>query len=163
TSQPSTSQPSASQPSTSQPSTSQPSASQPSTPQPSTPQPSTPQPSPPQPSPPQPSASQASASQPAPSPELDVDRVIAELANLRARRRFADAATLLEQTLETELPIATLERLSYELGDIRSHQLADPGRACRHWQSHRARFPQGRYTAEVAAAVRRLGCEETKP
>jgi hypothetical protein len=70
---------------------------------------------------------------------------------------------MLERALADPYPTATLERLSYELGDIRTYQLADPQRACRHWQSHRARFPQGRYTDEVAAAVRRLGCEETTP
>lgn len=96
-------------------------------------------------------------------PPLDTDRVIADVANLRARRRFADAAALLEQTLTGDLPIATLERLSYELGDIETYQLANPERACRHWRLHRARFLQGRYTDEVDAAVRRLACEETRP
>ena len=97
------------------------------------------------------------------SPELEVDRILADLSRLRARRRFADAAAMLEQALASGLPSTTLERLSYELGDIRTHQLADPEHACRHWQSHRARFPQGRYTDEVAAAVRRLRCQETTP
>jgi hypothetical protein len=105
----------------------------------------------------------ATASVPAPAAALDVDRVITDVANLRARGRFADAAALLEPTLTEPLPPATLERLSYELGDIATYQLADPQRACRHWQSHRARFPQGRYTHEVEAAVRRLACEGTKP
>jgi hypothetical protein len=96
-------------------------------------------------------------------PALDIDRVIAEVASLRARRRFAEAAALLERTLAAEFPIATLERLSYELGEIQTYQLANPERACRHWRLHRARFQQGRYTDEVAAAVRRLACEETTP
>ena len=99
----------------------------------------------------------------APAPTIDVERVVADLANLRARRRFADAARLLEQTLAHDLPSTMRERLDYELGDIRTHQLADRERACRHWQSHRTRFPQGRYTTEIDAAVRRLGCEETTP
>ena len=50
------------------------------------------------------------------------------------------AAALLDRALTTGLPTATLERLSYELGDIRTYQLADPERACRHWRSHRVRF-----------------------
>jgi hypothetical protein len=98
-----------------------------------------------------------------PTKSIDVDRVITELKNLRARRRFADAVGLLERTLSAELPAETLERLSYELGDIQTYQLASPERACRHWHLHRARFPQGRYTVEVDAAVRRLGCKETTP
>src|SRR5690606_767669 len=98
-----------------------------------------------------------------PAPVLDVDRMIAEVTNLRVRRRFADAAALLERTLAADLPAATLERLSYELGDILTYQLADSALACSHWHSHRSRFPQGRYTDEVSAAVRRLGCEESTP
>jgi hypothetical protein len=106
---------------------------------------------------------------PEPAPEaIDVDRVLAELGNLRARRRFSEAVALLERTLAmraqngaTPLPAATHERLGYELGAILTYQLADRARACRHWQVYRAQFPQGRYTDEVAAAVRRLSCEET--
>jgi transmembrane sensor len=94
---------------------------------------------------------------------LDVDHVITQVKNLRSRRRFADAAALLERTLTAELPTATLERLSYELGEIQTYQLASSDRACRHWSAHRERFPQGRYTVEVDAAVRRLGCKETTP
>jgi hypothetical protein len=100
--------------------------------------------------------------EPAPQPEaIDVDRALAELGNLRARRRFSEAVALLERTLATPLPAATHERLGYELGAILTYQLADRARACRHWQAYRAQFPQGRYTDEVAAAVRRLSCEET--
>jgi len=124
----------------------------------------------PQTSPSGPSASQSSALQPedpttkAPqSTELAVERLLTELANLRSRRRFSDAAALLERALTTDLPSETIERLSYELGDILTYQLTDPARACRHWQSHSARFPFGRYPAEVAAAVRRLACKETMP
>ena len=94
-------------------------------------------------------------------PALDIDQLLAELANLRARRRFIDAARLLENALATALPSTTHERLSYELGDIRTYQLTDRERACAHWQAHRDRFPHGRYTDEVAAAVRRLACQET--
>jgi len=108
---------------------------------------------------PEPVTPPAEVVQPAP----DGDRVITELANLRARRRFADAAALLERTLAGELPAASRERLSYELGDILTYQLATPQRACRHWHEHRARFAKGRYTDEIEAAVRRLGCEDTKP
>jgi hypothetical protein len=96
-------------------------------------------------------------------PALDIDRVIVDVANLRARRRFADAASLLERTLTAGLPPATFERLSYELGEIQTYQLTGSDRACRHWRSHRARFPQGRYTNEIDAAVRRLHCEGTPP
>ena len=134
-----------------------------STPSPSTLPPSTLPPSTLPPSTLPPSTSPPSTPSAPQSPAVNIDRVLADLANLRARRRFVDAAALLEQALTAELPIATAERLSYELGDIRTYQLADTARACRHWQSHRARFPQGRYSAEVAAAVRRLGCEETTP
>ena len=93
----------------------------------------------------------------------DIDELLTAVENLRARRRFADAAALLERALTTAYPTATLERLSYELGDIRTYQLTDRASACRHWHTHRARFPQGRYTDEVAAAMRRLRCKETTP
>jgi transmembrane sensor len=105
------------------------------------------------------------AAPPAPSPvvdkpPVDVDHILSELASLRARARFADAAALLERALAEELPAATRERLSYELGEIETYQLHTE-RACRHWQSHRAQFPHGRYTDEIDAALRRLGCKET--
>jgi transmembrane sensor len=111
---------------------------------------------------PNPIAEEPVAPEPAPQPEtIDVDRVLSDLGNLRARRRFSEAVALLERTLSTPLPAATHERLGYELGAILTYQLADRARACRHWQAYRAQFPQGRYTDEVAAAVRRLSCEET--
>jgi hypothetical protein len=107
-------------------------------------------------------ASNLGAANPAPA-AFDIDRVIADVANLRARRRYTDAAALLEQTLTRQLPTATHERLSYELGEIHTYQLTSSDRACRHWQLHRARFPDGRYTTEIDAAVRRLDCEGTTP
>jgi len=98
--------------------------------------------------------------QPAP-PAFDIDKLLTELASLRARGRYADAVTMLEHALAEPLPTPTLERLSYELGAIETYQLARTDRACRHWRTHRERFPQGRYGDEIEAAIRRLGCKDT--
>ncbi len=53
----------------------------------------------------------------------------------------------------------TRERFSYELGSILTYQLGDRASACRHWQEHARRYPDGRYQTEVlqAAAHARWG------
>ena len=108
-----------------------------------------------------PAPSPSPAPEEAPPAAPDVDKLIAEVASLRAQRQFEAAAALLERALTVDLPPVAFERLSYELGDIATYQLGDVDRACVLWRSHRTRFPQGRYTDEVAAATRRLGCEGT--
>ena len=97
---------------------------------------------------------------PAPAPAPDVEATLAEVASLRARGRYAEAASRLERALRDELPAATAERLSYELGAIQTYQLGRADAACRHWQRHRARYPDGRYADEIGAAMRRLDCHE---
>ncbi len=95
--------------------------------------------------------------------DLDVDAMLAQLASLRERGQFAESASLLRRVLGDELPAEARERLSYELGELLTHQLAQHAEACRHWRTHRAEFSNGRYVDEVETAWRRLACKEDAP
>jgi transmembrane sensor len=92
-------------------------------------------------------------------PAVDVEALIEELELLRRQGRFEEAVTRLDGVLRGELPEATAERLSYELGSILTWQLRSRERGCAVWAAHRERHGAGgRYAAEVGRAERALGC-----
>lgn len=93
-------------------------------------------------------------------PVLTAEAVLDRLAALRSQGAWGQAVVELEAALAAPLPVATKERLSFELGSILSDHLDDRRRACQRWQLHGKLFPRGRYAAEVAAVAERLKCEE---
>lgn len=98
---------------------------------------------------------------PAPAPQVtSVEEILSNVASLRSRGRFEEAATVLTSALKEPLNASTRERLSFELGAILSHQLNDPLRACAHWARHLDEFPQGRYLQAVTTERGELKCAE---
>jgi transmembrane sensor len=92
-------------------------------------------------------------------PIEEVDAILAEIDLLRSRGEYPRAVETLERALKTRrLRNSARERLSFELGSILTHQLNDPARACRHWQSHASQFPKGRYELELVRAREHLKC-----
>lgn len=108
---------------------------------------------PPRPAPAPPAARPASPPAPA-----SVDAVLEEVAALRTRGRFEEAAHVLERALAGPLPEAAAERLEFELGSILSHHLHDGPRACAHWRRTLAAHPAGRYASEIATELAELRC-----
>lgn len=94
----------------------------------------------------------------APAPPLSADPLLAQLAPLRSRGDYAEAARLLEAALNDPYPPATREQLSFELGSILTHHVKSPVRACERWKQHQAAFPNGRYAAQIDGLRARLGC-----
>jgi len=90
--------------------------------------------------------------------EADLQPLLQQIAVLRSRGLYEQAARTLEQALHESYAPATLERVSFELGSILTYHLGDAERACTHWRAHRARYPAGRYDREVHLGETRLGC-----
>jgi len=86
------------------------------------------------------------------------EEVLRELEVLRGRHEFEQAARYLEEAMRRQ-PVATRERLSFELGSLLTYQLKDARRACAHWALHERQFRRGRYAAEVQRARGTLSCE----
>lgn len=85
--------------------------------------------------------------------------VLSKLATLRSRRKFQQAAELLEETLRRDdVDHATREQLSYELALILGDQLRDTEASCKHWAFHMREFSDGRFSTEARSAQKRLGC-----
>ncbi|MCP3097788.1 FecR family protein [Myxococcus sp. K15C18031901] len=84
--------------------------------------------------------------------------VLRELEVLRGRREFEQAARYLEEAMRKQ-PVATRERLSFELGSLLTYQLGDAQRACSHWARHEQQFRRGRYAEAVQRARATLSCE----
>ncbi len=97
----------------------------------------------------------------APVTSADASALMRRVEELRSRGRYEEAAELLRQRDE-ELPAATRERLSFERGSLLTYQRKDKARACAHWTTHVARYPNGRYRADVQQAVNHLGCNRRK-
>ncbi|WP_240359632.1 FecR domain-containing protein [Pyxidicoccus trucidator] len=117
-----------------------------------------PEPEPPQPPAP-PSPEVASSRPPAAAGRApSVEEVLRELEVLRGRHEFERAARHLEAAMRKQ-PIATRERLSFELGSLLTHQLKDAQRACAHWARHERQFPRGRYAEAVQRARETLSCQ----
>jgi transmembrane sensor len=93
-----------------------------------------------------------------PAAASSLDEVMDRVAFLRSRSRYESAARELAAALRESRPMATRERLSFELGSILTHQLRDRERACAHWGQHARRFAAGRYVEEVLQATRALEC-----
>ncbi|WP_408891464.1 FecR domain-containing protein [Myxococcus faecalis] len=87
-----------------------------------------------------------------------VDEVLRELEVLRGRHEFEQAARYLEESMRKQ-PVATRERLSFELGSLLTYQLKDAHRACAHWARHEEQFRRGRYAEAVQRARGALSCE----
>jgi transmembrane sensor len=102
---------------------------------------------------------------PVPPRRASITELIGEVEARRDRGDFRGAAQLLARVLGERSRLApdTRERLSFELGSILSDQLGWPARACAHWAEHDARFPDGRYAAEVAQVRGRLQCRSLAP
>ena len=86
--------------------------------------------------------------------------VLRELEVLRGRHEFEQAARYLEEAMRKQ-PVATRERLSFELGSLLTYQLKDARRACFHWARHEQQFQRGHYAEAVQRARGTLSCEET--
>ncbi len=72
-------------------------------------------------------------------PTKTVRQVMARLLQLRSQRRYADAITLLEATLQrADVDRTQRERLSGELGKLLDRAGRDP---CPHWRTHAEQFP----------------------
>lgn len=88
----------------------------------------------------------------------DTGAVLAEVAELRSRRAYAQAVGRLREALAKPLGPASRERLSWELGSILTYQLAQGSEACAHWARHLRAFPRGAYEVEVRQARSHLLC-----
>ncbi|NTX07273.1 FecR domain-containing protein [Myxococcus sp. CA040A] len=84
--------------------------------------------------------------------------VLRELEVLRGRHEFEQAARYLEEAMRKQ-PVATRERLSFELGSLLTYQLKDARRACSHWARHEQQFQRGHYAEAVQRARGTLACE----
>ncbi|AFE04903.1 hypothetical protein COCOR_02893 [Corallococcus coralloides DSM 2259] len=121
------------------------------------------EPAPPEPERPQPPAtpSTKAASSRVPSTPVrapGVEDVLRELEVLRGRHEFEQAARYLEESMRKQ-PVATRERLSFELGSLLTYQLKDAQRACAHWARHEQQFRRGHYAEAVHRARGTLSCE----
>ena len=87
-----------------------------------------------------------------------LDGLVDRIATLRSRGEYAAAARELDEALARKLPPSTAERLSFELGSIRTYQLGDRAQACAHWTRHLKAYPGGRYQEEAARAQQHLSC-----
>lgn len=85
------------------------------------------------------------------------EELLEHVEELRSRGRFEQAARALRRALVGR-PNPTRERLSFELGSLLTHQIADARRACAQWAWHERHFPDGRYQHEVASARAALAC-----
>ncbi|MBL8915026.1 MAG: FecR domain-containing protein [Archangium sp.] len=95
---------------------------------------------------------------PPPAPAFSVEAVLTQIASLRSRGQYEEAATVLSASLKETMPASTRERLSFELGSILSHQLHDAARACPHWLKHATEYPNGRYQQAVTSELSGLKC-----
>lgn len=121
------------------------------------------EPAPPESGRPQPLAtpSPKGASTRVPSPLVrapSAEEVLQELEVLRGRHEFEQAARYLEEAMRKQ-PVATRERLSFELGSLLTYQLKDARRACPHWARHEQQFQRGHYAEAVQRARGALACE----
>lgn len=95
--------------------------------------------------------------------EPTVHNVFAELAKLRSRGQYEQAAKMLRSAIGDGRTTASAgEQFSYELGAILSDRLHDKDAACAHWKIHTRRYNRGKYATEVESAQLRLGCTEEK-
>lgn len=121
------------------------------------------EPAPPESERPQPLATPSPKGAPtrAPSPRVrapSAEEVLQELEVLRGRHEFEQAARFLEEAMRKQ-PVATRERLSFELGSLLTYQLKDARRACPHWARHEQQFQRGHYAEAVQRARGSLACE----
>lgn len=93
-------------------------------------------------------------------PALALDAVLDEVAALRRRGDYREAATLLRDTRASIRDASASEILSYEEGTLREHYQAQEA-ACAFWRGHMRRFGEsGRYATAVTGRLSRLGCIE---
>jgi hypothetical protein len=93
-------------------------------------------------------------------PEVALDAVLDQVATLRRRGDYREAATLLRDTRASIRDAAASEILSYEEGTLREHYQAQEA-ACAFWRGHMRRFGEsGRYATAVTGRLSRLGCTE---
>ncbi|WP_338866408.1 FecR domain-containing protein [Myxococcus stipitatus] len=116
------------------------------------------EPVPPAPERPQPLAAPVLKASPPRASTPSAEEVLRELEVLRGRHEFEQAARYLEESMRRQ-PLATRERLSFELGSLLTHQLKDSQRACAHWVRHAQQFRRGHYTEAVRRARETLSCE----
>ncbi|WP_223645765.1 FecR domain-containing protein [Corallococcus sp. EGB] len=121
------------------------------------------EPAPPAPESPQPLVTPSTKAAPSRVPSTPVrapsaEDVLRELEVLRGRHEFEQAARYLEESMRKQ-PVATRERLSFELGSLLTYQLKDAQRACAHWTRHEQQFRRGHYAEAVQRARGLLSCE----
>ena len=88
----------------------------------------------------------------------ETESLTSRVGRLRSQRRFGEAARTLRAALPRITDRATRVTLSYELGEILTHDLADAAAACRHWKAHLRRYGPGRYGGEISQARKKAGC-----
>jgi transmembrane sensor len=93
---------------------------------------------------------------------VTIEALLRHIAALRIQGRYEECARLLSDALAGDLPEATRERLSFELGTLLAHQLHDSTRACAHWLEHQRLYQTGRYEQDIRQSIEELGCPLTK-
>ncbi len=95
-----------------------------------------------------------------PRPASALAPIIGRVNTLRAQGRYAAAHRVLTEALEQKWGLRTTESLHFELGDVLAS--LDQARACRHWATHRKRFPQGRYASMARRSSTKLNCDSNR-
>ncbi|MEM9455077.1 MAG: FecR domain-containing protein [Myxococcota bacterium] len=103
------------------------------------------------------------APQPAPTLPEQRSTSLEEIGRLRARGRYRDAVKLIDTLLAAKPGHHASMVLHYEAGTILQDALVDADAACEHFQTHRKRFPNGQYDADVIRRLKRLGCVNNGP
>lgn len=91
----------------------------------------------------------------------EVEPLFREIAELRARGRYRQAAEAIERRLdEPGIRDATREIMSFELASILTYQLEDAARACVALARHMREYPRNPHAAAVERARADLGCHD---
>jgi len=97
----------------------------------------------------------------APALETAAPPVLRDVAELRARGRYREAAERIERWLDAPASRdATRELMSFELVSILTYQLADPVRACAAVDRHARAYPRSSHAAALERARADLGCRD---
>lgn len=91
-------------------------------------------------------------------PLSDAQPTLKQVAALRSRKAYVEAARVLSDALTQPLRPESRELLSYELGSVLTYHLKDVNPACAHWKKHLSGFPRGRRAADARKARDLLRC-----
>ena len=96
-------------------------------------------------------------------PKAKPKPTLADLSALRAQGRYHEALRIAEALLRRTSSRRTRQVIHYEAGTIIQDLIRDASWACRYWNEHRRRYPNGRYAADVDRRRARMGCSEETP